>query len=95
MAGTVMRSVKDKLLCAGVSGITVEITGADGSVFTMMTNASGNFFTGNQIAKPFTAKIRDAEGNERVMNTPQNETACASCHTLEGLNGAPGRIYAP
>ncbi len=95
LAGTVMRSQHDEDRCAGVGGITIEITGADSQVTTLTSNPAGNFFTTQTIATPYTAKIIDAEGNEKSMQAAQTETNCASCHTEAGLNGAPGRIFIP
>jgi len=97
IAGTVMNDFKDDTNCNGVEGVTVEITGADGKVLTLTTNAAGNFFQearNGDVAMPFTAKVIK-DGKERKMNGPQSNGACASCHTAQGANGAPGRIIPP
>lgn len=93
-AGTVYDDLDAAEDCAGTSGATVEITGADGKVLSLTTNAAGNFHTSEPIALPY--KIRVLRGDqENVMQTPQSTGACNSCHTQAGKNGAPGRVLAP
>lgn len=96
MAGTVMGALRDVDDCLGVSGVTVEITDANGSRTTFVTNASGNFMASGafQPARPYTVRLA-LGGRERVMATPQDNMNCMDCHTREGRNGAPGRIVAP
>jgi hypothetical protein len=80
--------------CFGLGDVTVEITDANGVTSELSTNEAGNFFTPKSVALPYRAKVRSADG-ERVMLTPQTTGSCNSCHTAEGVNGAPGRIIAP
>lgn len=95
LAGTVMGATNDDTSCNGVSGVTVEITGADGQLVTLTTNSAGNFFLeSGAIALPYTAKVK-AGGKELVMGTPQSVGDCNTCHTAGGANGAPGRILSP
>jgi mono/diheme cytochrome c family protein len=94
LAGTVMGGLKDDTNCGGIAGATVVITGADGRTLTMTTNAAGNFFSQVGVVMPYTAKV-SFQGKERSMVTPRSDGNCMSCHTAEGLNGAPGRIVAP
>lgn len=97
-AGTIFPAEHEADDCFGVSGVTVQITGADQKVTTMVSNASGNFYLNGRsgsIAMPFTAKVIGANGAERAMITPQTSANCASCHTAAGANAAPGRILAP
>jgi mono/diheme cytochrome c family protein len=97
VAGTVMAAFDDDQDCNGVGDVTVELTGSDGQVTTLITNAAGNFFLREgegTIAPPYTAKLIH-QGRERAMATPQPSSNCAACHTDEGNNGAPGRIVAP
>lgn len=98
-AGTVYPNLVAENRCYGlssqVSAITVELTGSDGVVSTAHTNTVGNFFSGANVKMPYTARIIDADGNERVMNTPQTTGDCNSCHTPTGQKKAPGRIVAP
>ncbi len=94
IAGTVMQGVDDSENCNGVEGVTVQITGSDGKVLTLMTNSAGNFTSDAAVAVPFTAKVMKG-GKERVMAAAQTSGNCASCHTDTGASGAPGRIQAP
>lgn len=94
IAGTVMGASNDDDRCAGIDGVTVEITGADGQVVTIDTNGVGNFFYNGPLSTPYTAKVVRG-GSQLAMTTPQADGNCASCHTAEGANGAPGRILAP
>lgn len=96
-AGTVYAALHEADDCYGQSGVTVELTGANGQKLTTTTNASGNFYfnaRGSSLVMPFTAKVI-ANGVERVMVTPQSSGNCASCHSATGDNGAAGRITVP
>lgn len=93
-AGTVHRDFRDEDSCAGVPGVTVQLTGADGRVVEVVTNAAGNFHTTAPLARPYQATLL-LNGGRRVMPVPQSEGSCNSCHTRNGKNGAPGRAVAP
>ncbi len=97
IAGTVYPTPREPDDCNGISGITVQVTDSQNNVVTMGTNSAGNFmysaFQG-QLYPPFSAKVM-ANGQERAMKDPVPTGDCNSCHTQDGLNGAPGRIYAP
>ena len=96
-AGTVFTNYDEPIDCNGVQGAEVEVTDANGDVWTMTTNAAGNFFLEVRNADPvfpITALVRTVDG-ERVMITPQSTGDCASCHTVDGTDGAPGRIITP
>jgi hypothetical protein len=97
IAGTVMNDSHDDTNCDGVSDVQVVITGADGTTLTLTANSAGNFShseKGSAVMFPIHAKVV-ANGKERAMVSPQSTGACNSCHTADGLNGAPGRIVAP
>lgn len=94
VAGTVMKGPHDDENCNGVSGASVEITGADGKVTTLTSNSAGNFSGRNAVAMPFTAKVK-FNGKERAMASAQSNGDCNSCHTAAGTSGAPGRIELP
>lgn len=94
IAGTVMAAADDDTDCNGVESVTVEITGADGVIIELPTNAAGNFFSKGGVATPFTAKVKKGSA-VRAMSAAQTDGNCATCHTAEGTNGAPGRIQAP
>lgn len=93
-AGTVMNDYGDTQGCEGIEGVTVKITDANGQVHTLQTNSSGNFFTSQAIATPYTVEL-SYMGDTRAMASAQTDTDCASCHTANGENGAPGRILVP
>ena len=96
-AGTVYTDYDEEYDCNGVEGAEVEVTDAEGSTWTMTTNAAGNFFTYSRDADPvmpITAVVRVGDA-EHAMNTPQNDGDCASCHTAAGSGGAPGRVVVP
>jgi hypothetical protein len=100
VAGTVMAALRDDTNCAGVSGVTVRLTGADGNKIELTTNATGNFsysHTGaGGLTFPYHAEV-SRNGATMAMLTPRTaaETSCNACHTAAGANGAPGRIVAP
>jgi hypothetical protein len=97
VAGTVMGAVDDSDNCYGSTGVTVELTGADGVTVTYTTNSAGNFSdrTGTgTVVFPYTAKVT-ANGKTNAMVTPQSDGDCNGCHGAVGANGAPGRIHLP
>lgn len=95
LAGTVFGGLTEFDDCFGVEGVTLQITDANGGTIEVVSNTAGNFVLENTaVATPYTAKLI-YEGRERAMATPQTVLSCNSCHTVTGLNGAPGRILAP
>jgi hypothetical protein len=94
LAGTVMGALRDVDDCNGVEGVTVRITGADGAVFELVTNAAGNFYTDREIAAPYQAEV-EVDGVVHAMAAEQTDGACNRCHTTGGAYGSPGRIVAP
>jgi hypothetical protein len=99
VGGTVYPTVREPNLCNGVAGnASIVITDANNQSFTLPVNRVGNFFASTTNASgmrfPIRAKVV-ANGKERAMSTPQMTADCNSCHTENGLNGAPGRIYLP
>jgi hypothetical protein len=97
VAGTVMADAHEDEDCRGVPEMTVVLTDADGTEWNMTGNSAGNFWLDPDVvvAMPYTARVIDREGNERIKQSPVSEGDCASCHTREGAEGAPGRILAP
>ena len=98
-AGTVMNALNDDQNCQGIDAIQVRITDAAGKMIDMTTNSSGNFYSAvsrSSITFPYTAEVV-RNGKSTHMLTPRSDaqTNCASCHTADGANGAPGRILAP
>lgn len=104
-AGTVYPTGHEPDNCLGIDGVAlsdvvVEVTGADGAVYTAHPRKSGNFvIEGVTIALPYTAKIVSSKG-ERVMSEPQTDGDCNLCHTDAGTSSmgsgvAPGRMVVP
>ncbi len=93
-AGTVMGDYGDVDDCNGVEGVVVRIADANGDVFEATSNTAGNFFFRDDIALPYTAEV-ESDAGIVAMTTSPTTGDCASCHTAEGANGAPGRIVTP
>ena len=98
--GTVFPSLHEKDLCNGAppSGV-VEILDSNGVVRQRIGiyAPSGNFFSNSTTAgfpMPYTARVV-SNGIAVTMGTPQTNGDCNSCHTEQGLSGAPGRIVWP
>lgn len=111
LGGTVYPSAHEPDDCSGADtagAATIEITDAEGRVFTLAPNSAGNFFLmrptsedvepGGAIANaftfPYTARVL-LDGRERVMATAQTSGECNGCHTVDGAMGAPGRVMLP
>jgi cytochrome c5 len=98
--GTVFADAHAKDLCNSPppSGAKVEILDKNGNVaLTLIPNGAGNFYSGGtttSVALPYTARVT-ANGKTARMLTPQTSGDCNTCHTTQGLQGAPGRIYWP
>jgi hypothetical protein len=94
VAGTVFAGFGDACDKGGVSGATVEILNASGSVqLTLTTNAVGNFYSESAVTLPLRARVKLAGKTTQEMSTPQQSGNCASCHAKPGISGAPGRIF--
>jgi len=96
-AGTVYPTAHEPLDCIASqsAGAEIEITDAQGRVFTQVANHSGNFFDEpQQFSYPYRAKVR-FQGRERSMAAPQVSGDCNTCHTERGDQAAPGRILLP
>jgi hypothetical protein len=84
--------------CFGVAGQTIRITGGDGQVFEVVTNAAGNFYaegSATSLVKPYTAAVVWTARDDTPQNSPMADYVlpayggCARCHT-------PGReVYPP
>lgn len=96
-AGTVYPTAHEPDDCLGVNGsagVTVVITGADGTSVTIPVDRSGNFGSRARVAMPYTAKVVVGT-KERKMATPQTDGDCNGCHTESGTSKAPGRVMTP
>jgi len=95
IAGTVYPTLHETGYCYGINGgAQVVITPVCGTPITLEVNSAGNFYYMGTVRQPFTAKVV-VNGAERLMVTPQTYGDCNSCHTQNGLQGAPGRIIVP
>jgi len=97
VAGTVMHALHEADDCRGAAQMTIILTDADGKDWVMTGNSAGNFWLPPEsaVAMPYEARIVDQFGNERIKQQPVSDGDCASCHTSDGANGAPGRILPP
>jgi hypothetical protein len=97
--GTVHQAMDDMDDCRGVGGVLIDIIDDDTGlvVASTITNDAGNFlFQADDFV--FTQPYRVSmflDGRTRDMLTPQTDGDCMTCHTADGLEGAPGRIVAP
>ncbi|OJY28526.1 MAG: hypothetical protein BGO98_05495 [Myxococcales bacterium 68-20] len=99
IAGTVYPSLHEPNNCVGSAPppqLTVVITDSRNRTFNLPVNAAGNFSTrnGEQPRPPFKAVVRNGQ-QTRAMVGSVTSGDCNSCHTVNGANGAPGRIMAP
>ena len=95
IAGTVYPTAHEPNDCNGLNGaVTVVVTDANGVVTNVTTNGVGNFFSRANIAAPFHVKLVNG-AKIRAMAGALTAGDCNSCHTLAGVNGAPGRVMAP
>ena len=99
--GTAFSGVHEKNLCKSPppAGGKIEILDKNGvlALTIPVINAYGNFRSTsltNSVALPYTARIV-VNGRVATMTTPQTLGDCNQCHTEQGLQGAPGRIYWP
>jgi len=99
VAGTVYPTGHEYDDCDGsaASGAVVTVTDITGVSKSFTANAVGNFYgspvTGWPVF-PITAQVTFS-GKVRLMSTAVSSGDCNSCHTLDGANGAPGRIALP
>lgn len=96
-AGTVYTSGHEPTDCVASDseGAEIEITDANGHVYTQTANAAGNFFDESpEFAFPYSAKIK-YQGRERLMLEAQLIGDCNSCHSEKGDQLAPGRVVLP
>ncbi len=98
IAGTLYPTGHEPNNCDGVNGNTgvkVVVTASNGTSVTLTPNSAGNFYSSTSLSPPYTAKVVNAAGVERVMISTASTGDCNSCHTQTGANGAPGRITLP
>ncbi|HEY8075412.1 MAG TPA: hypothetical protein VIF62_14910 [Labilithrix sp.] len=96
IAGTVYPTAHEPNDCVGVAGggLTVVVTDKNGSTINLPVNSVGNFQYSGAVAAPFHVKVTNGT-TVRAMADSLTAGDCNSCHTVNGFNGAPGRIMAP
>lgn len=98
VSGTVFPSAHEPDDCNGIAsalGAQVVVTEANGTVHTLTVNGAGNFYLeARSFAYPYQAKVV-LDGKERVMVEAQTSGDCNDCHTQDGREKAPGRIFLP
>jgi mono/diheme cytochrome c family protein len=99
-AGTVFPTLHEPDDCDGanLSGLAViDIIDSNGVETKIPVDTVGNFHAYAEqvtITPPFSAAVVQGS-KKRAMTEHQTSGDCNSCHTVEGANGAPGRIMAP
>lgn len=98
VSGTVFPSAHEPDDCNGIAsalGAKVVVTEANGTAHTLDVNGAGNFFLeARTFVYPYQAKLVYG-GKERVMVEAQTSGDCNDCHTQDGREKAPGRIFLP
>lgn len=96
IAGTVYPTGHEPDNCNGALGAIVEITDVEGTMFSLETNAAGNFMLliTERLVFPIRARVL-ADGGARVMRGSVTTGDCNICHTQHGASSAPGRIVLP
>ncbi len=93
LAGTVYSEVNANAN-AGIEGVDVQVTDANGFAFTLHTNLVGNFYSAETVTFPVRVCVSRA-GSARCMESPSPNGACNYCHALPPKGDADGRIAAP
>ena len=75
-----------------LSGATVRITDAGGTVVTLTTNSVGNFYTNEALTFPIDAEV-EANGSTSTMASSVDVGGCNSCHACAGEAG--GKLTGP
>lgn len=75
---------------------TVELTGADGSVFELVTNSAGNFYAepGEFTPEfPLEVEVHHQDQTATMHSTIGRDGSCAGCHTDPAGPDSPGHVY--
>jgi hypothetical protein len=94
IAGTIYGDAYIDNDCYGTAGAQIEVTDANGAVYTMTSNPAGNFYRQGPVYFPISAKVT-FNGKEIAMKQTVTTGDCNSCHTWNGAQNAPGRILLP
>ncbi|MBX3220577.1 MAG: hypothetical protein KF795_08670 [Labilithrix sp.] len=97
IGGTVYPTLREPDDCNGSAPpLRVVVTDSRNRVYNMQVNAAGNFLTrnGDRPRPPLRAVVTNGQQTRAMVGTVTSGD-CNSCHTVNGTNGAPGRIMAP
>ncbi len=99
IGGTVYKTLHEPNNCDGTAPppqLRVIVTDSRNQQFVMLVNEAGNFLTQNgaKPRPPLKAMVTDGVKTRQMAGTVTSGD-CNSCHTVNGANGAPGRIMAP
>lgn len=103
-AGTIYPTLREPDDCNGKAPppeLQVIVTDQRNKVLRMNVNAAGNFFIraaeAGRVRAPFAARVVEANNpaKERRMGGRVTSGDCNTCHTQDGLFGAPGRVLTP
>jgi len=99
IAGTAYPTGHEYDDCNGsaAQGAVVSVTDSAGTTHTFTVNSAGNFSgnpSGTWPVFPIRAQI-SFDGKTRMMAGAVSSGDCNTCHTLQGANGAPGRVALP
>lgn len=92
VAGTVYPSASSAA-GAGIAGVSVIVTDANGQETTLTTNTAGNFYTSARLAVPLRAVRLVRAGVTTAMGGAPGG-ACSTCHAQPPSGGAAGRVFA-
>jgi hypothetical protein len=93
LAGTVF-GAPDAPASAGLRGVSVHATDAEGRTVTIRSNQAGNFYLADQLAFPLRVSI-EQDGVVKTMAPLVTYGGCNHCHRQPPANGAPGRLSLP
>ena len=93
-AGTVF-TAEDAATSAGVQGVTVTVTDANGKRITVRSNQAGNFYSAEKLTPPLRASLSRG-GRVETMEDTFEYGGCNACHTWPSLPAYDtGRLQAP
>jgi hypothetical protein len=102
VAGTLFNARHEENECFGNAGDAVtgrrtwvEVVDQSNRPFIIEPNPSGNFYTTHEFRFPLKRiRVITPSGHVAQMDDPPSGD-CNTCHTREGIEGAPGRVIAP
>lgn len=98
ISGTVFRSADGPPLESGAAQVALRLTGADGQVLELASNAGGNFTSKKEVRFPVQARLTTLPGGPAREGPPGTCTHgnCNLCHSHEKpTGGARGRLVKP